>query len=347
MPNPNWPSELVPLLEDWKEDLRLGRLVLRTRETFAAFSWSQRQRLMASGSVILDLARLPIWERFLADIRMGELPFSFWSFHRHPLLYRADAPYVAQMSRHRYDAQPVTSGWHVGWENLLPSSENLGDSARWVAVGGATITRTGGQTAPDGSPTAWRIQTSGGSFARKLDCFGYGGTTLPSGWGRWIGCWVRNLSSTKRVGTGFTGFGASVWLNPGQGWTFLSARQAPVGSFGIGLSFCADLASDSLDFLAWHPMAIAFEPDGSDIESQSKGDAYDYVPTPTGAYLAGDSEGRAYIWRELSGDSAGVVAGRIFAENAVLLAEQGTELVLSKDRIAQDVYRLRLLIGEV
>lgn len=346
MPNPQWPSSLVPLLEDWKEELRLGRQIIRTRETFGVSQWTDRPRLMCAGSMILDSAKLAIWEQFLADINLGNSAFGFWSFHRHPLLYNASSPYVAALSRHRYDASPVTPGWHVGWENLLESSENLGDTTQWKSFGGATVTRTGGQSAPDGSATAWRIQTSGGTAQTKLYNDAYAVQPVPSGWKYYCSIWAKNLSPVP-CNIWLYYVGVVLRLNPGQEWTYASKYGTMIGGSVMGVSVYADSAADNLDILIWHPMIIGFGPDGGPVPSREWGDALGYLPTPTGSYIAGDPYGRAYVWRESGAPTSGVIAGKIYAENALLLAEQGEELIISKERLSADAYKLRLLIGEV
>lgn len=181
-----------------------------------------------------------------------------------------------------------SSEWGIGWENLLPSSENLGDATTWMALYGATVTRTGGQTAPDGSSTAWRIQTTGGTDIGKLDNIGNGGTYLPANWRVYMSVWVRNLSATTYVTVEFRGFTILARIAPSTPWTFYSGVVLQSVSFPPGIRFRADNATDSLDFLVWRPMIIAFTPDGSMVPSKEWGNKMGYVPTPTGQYIAGD-----------------------------------------------------------
>lgn len=182
-----------------------------------------------------------------------------------------------------------SSEWGIGWENLLPSSEDLGDTAKWFALSGATVTRTGGQTAPDGSATAWRIQTSGGTTINKLDNIGYGGTSLPANWRVYMSIWIRNLSTSKSVIVSFRGFTDLATVPPNTPWTLYTGVCVQTVSFPPGIRFMSSSAADSLDFLVWRPMIVAFTPDGSMVPSKEWGDAMGYVPTPTGQYIAGDT----------------------------------------------------------
>lgn len=185
-------------------------------------------------------------------------------------------------------AQP-TSEWGLGWENLIEASEDLSDTTEWYAVGGATVTRTGGQIAPDGSATAWRIETSGGTDTGKVDNIAYGGTFLQVGWKWYMGVWARNLSTTKYLRIVFRGFGLLARIPPSTNWAFYSGICNPTYAFSAGIRFAADSAADALDFVVWHPQIIAFLPDGSMAGDKAWCEASGYVPTPSSTYIAGDT----------------------------------------------------------
>lgn len=341
-----FPTDVYPVAESWFEEITHPVELIKTRNTIAAFRSGQRLRWKGSGEIDLSGDLQNKFYDFLAATNNGLDPFSITTFLNHHQQYVLSSPNVAQLSRHRYDSIPITSSWHIGYENLLPSSENLGDTTNWTAQGGATVTRTGSQTAPDGSATAWRIQTSGGSSTEKLDNIGYGGTYLPIGWRWYLGLWVRNLSISKSVQVLFRGLGVLATVPAQTPWTFYSGVVTPGVSFQPGIRFNALSASDSLDFVVWRPQIIAFQPDGSDVPSAAIGDALGYVPTPTGSYIRGDSNGRGHVWRDSSGATTGVVNGRLFIENA-LLTSSSNVLSIQKKFLTPDWVSINVNIEEV
>jgi hypothetical protein len=183
----------------------------------------------------------------------------------------------------------------VGAENLLKHSENLSQASVWQAVGGATVTRTSGRTDPVGGSTAWRIQTSGGTYNEKLvqvrtDI----ATTTSSTWG--VSCWLKNNGAkTVRVGIRYSGNpGTYVDVPAGAGWTEVRAAGSPTLAYYLGIEFRALSAGDALDFDLWHPAAAQWRSPWGAVTSPGHMAEVGYVMT--GASPAPvDALGRAYL----------------------------------------------------
>lgn len=140
--------------------------------------------------------------------------------------------------------------FEVGVENRGIYSEDLSQTGTWQVVSGSTVTRTSGQTDPNGGTTAWRIQTSGGSVVSKLKWAG-GGTPAAA-----LSCltdlWIKNPGA-KDV-TIFDGLGGSKVIPAGtSAWTHVTLQTASPGATPHEPYFTAPTAGDSLDFQVWHP----------------------------------------------------------------------------------------------
>jgi len=183
----------------------------------------------------------------------------------------------------------------VGAENLLRYSEDLSQASVWGALGGATVTRSSGRTDPLGGTTAWRIQTSGGSYYEKLAQYRIDiPTNTGSKWG--IDCWIRNNGTKSvRVGIRYSGNpGTYVDVPAGSGWTEVRAAGSPTLAYYLGIEFRALAASDSLDFDLWHPVAAQWRSPWDAVTSPEHMADVGYVMT--GASPAPvDSLGRLYL----------------------------------------------------
>jgi hypothetical protein len=188
----------------------------------------------------------------------------------------------------------AVTAW-LGAENILKNSEDLSQASVWQAVGGATVTRTSGRTDPLGGTTAWRIQTSGGSYAEKLAQIRTDiPTTTSSKWG--VSCWVKNNGSrTVRVGIRYHGDpGTYVDVPGGAGWTEVRAAGSPTIAYYLGIEFRALSVSDSLDFDVWHPVAAMWRSPWDAVTSPEHMAEVGYVLTGVNPAPV-DSLGRAYL----------------------------------------------------
>lgn len=185
-------------------------------------------------------------------------------------------------------AYTYLTSWWLGVENRIVYSEDLSQVATWAAVGGASITRTSGQTDPLGGVTAWRIQSGGGASTTKLTQ-----ALAAPGTGRHVHAdvWAKAVGTNVTISTGV---GGSQLVTAGAGWTNVQLTQAASGAGAMSLDLVAPAVGDALDVYLWHPW-IAWE----DSPTYSGGNPgfgipsrdWRYIPTGTAAVTA-DSDRR-------------------------------------------------------
>lgn len=173
--------------------------------------------------------------------------------------------------------------WELGYENRVPYSEDLSQTGTWLAVSGATVTRTGGQAAPTGPATAWRIQTSGGTITSKL---GLNFSGLPTAGILRFSTWIK-VEGTKAVGVVVDG--TLQTFAPGGGWVECVSSRALNAPGTAYPRFYAPAVGDALDFHLWHPKLQVTTAVLGDPTS-----AWSYLPTGAAARVA-DSLGRAFV----------------------------------------------------
>ncbi|MFZ5785527.1 MAG: phage head spike fiber domain-containing protein [Acidobacteriota bacterium] len=201
--------------------------------------------------------------------------------------------------------------FEIGREQRCLQSEDFSQTGVWVAQGGATVTRTSGQSDPLGGTKAWRIQTSGGTVAAKLQ---QTVNTPASGTKLATSVWVRaNSSSTVYVDDGISG---SVAVVQSDGW-----REVRIQSTGAGgsrlIRFTAAGAGYSLDFYVFHPFAA----DGNAVETMPLFE-WDYIPAYAAALTYDTTTGKDRI--------AFYSASKPANGQAVTLSYQGRRLLLGR-----------------
>ncbi|MFZ5785615.1 MAG: phage head spike fiber domain-containing protein [Acidobacteriota bacterium] len=201
--------------------------------------------------------------------------------------------------------------FEIGREQRCLQSEDFSQTGVWVAQGGATVTRTSGQSDPLGGTKAWRIQTSGGTTAAKLQ---QTVNTPASGTKLATSVWVRvNSSSTVYVDDGISG---SVAVVQSDGW-----REVRIQSTGAGgsrlIRFTAAGAGYSLDFYVFHPFAA----DGNAVETMPLFE-WGYIPAYAAALTYDTTTGKDRI--------AFYSASKPANGQEVTLSYQGRRLLLGR-----------------
>lgn len=182
-----------------------------------------------------------------------------------------------------------------GVENRCVESEDLSKTAVWLAYLGATVTRTSGQTDPEGGSTAWRIQTSGGTNVMKLHN-NWGSPAPALGRKVYHSVWVKNVGAVSLVVVQKPVYNSTT-IAADSTWHELAVSDTADGIQGGNLSFRTTAVGDSLDFHVWHPWSAL-----EDSPTFSGGDpgfgepvaGWGYIPTRAAA-LTADSRRRMRV----------------------------------------------------
>jgi hypothetical protein len=323
---PSFPSVLYPLAADWQEEIILPVYTYFTRQSATTVRWGSHGKWRGYGTFELyDRTAQDAWFRFLGEINFGEGMFSMKTLYPHAKSVSLPTIYGTLSEFLFGTIVSLPANWWAGVENLLKYSEDLSQTSVWQAVGGATVTRTSGRPDPLGGSTAWRMQTSGGSYYEKLVQIRADIPTTPtSKWG--ISCWVKNNgTNTVRVGVRYSGnAGTYVDVPSGSGWVEIRAAGSPTVNYYLGIEFRSLNTSDSLDFDVWHPAAAMYKAPGVVVTAPSDMIDVSYVATDASDRPI-NPDGRVYLTRYATAASSGTVAGRLFLPNCILVTQGGQE----------------------
>lgn len=204
-------------------------------------------------------------------------------------------------------AKVLGTDFMLGVENRIKHSENLSDVTAWPAGAGATVTRTAGQTDPEGGSTAWRIASTGGSAVTKLRQ-AIGSPTAAQV--QRISIWVKNTGAAALTILDAIG-GTTTLAGSGSAWQEVILTTQGTASAST-LTFDAPAAGAALTFFVWHPWAAWTHAVLGAPES-----TWCYIPTPATAITAHASG----CWQVVFFPAATVPA----AAQAVTLDVQGRE----------------------
>lgn len=155
--------------------------------------------------------------------------------------------------------------------NLLKYSEDFANPVWASTIGGTgtAVVRTSGFIAPDGTPTAWRLQASIGAGATASD-FSLLRQLISGGSGGAI--WAKSNTSASQ-GVLMFSYSANVIKTVSTAWQFLESVTLP-SAFDIGIRGDGVGVSKTIDILIWHPQAETTSKVGS------------YIPTTAAAASA-------------------------------------------------------------
>lgn len=176
-------------------------------------------------------------------------------------------------------------------EQRAAKSEDLSDAGVWAAVSGAVITRTGGQAAPSGPATAWRIQTSGGTDTAKLRQQLLALSLLSKR--HLVAGYIKVAAATPAV-TIADGLGATQTVQPGAGWTEIELQSDGDAVTPWLMEFRAPAAGDALDVDLWHPWGAIEDVYWGLPRGEPNRSAWRYGPSGASA-IAVDSKRRHQI----------------------------------------------------
>jgi len=321
---PSFPSVLYPLAADWQEEIILPVYTYFTRQSATTVRWGSNGKWRGYGTFELyDKTAQDAWFQFLGQINFGEGTFSMNTLYPHAKSVSLSTVYGTLSDFLAGTIVSLPTNWWEGRENLLKYSEDLSQTSVWSPMGSATVTRTSGRPDPLGGTTAWRIQTSGGTFNEKLAQIRADiPTTTASKWG--VSCWVKNNGTTTvRVGIRYSGgVGTYVDIPSGGVWTEVRAAGSPTTNYYLGIEFKALNISNALDFDVWHPVAAMYRSPGQLVTTQSDMTVVGYVATDSSGRPI-DSNGRAYLTRYTTAVTSGTVAGRLYLPNCMLVTQSG------------------------
>lgn len=145
-----------------------------------------------------------------------------------------------------------TEGTHfeIIVEQRLARSEELDNVTIWAAVGGAAVTRTGGQADPGGGTTAWRLQSTGGAAAAKIGQQALAASLLSK---RHLLAGYLSVPGGAPAVTVSDGLGDSQTFAAGAGWVPLELQSDGDGSTPWKLELAVPTSGDDLDCYVWHP----------------------------------------------------------------------------------------------
>jgi len=177
------------------------------------------------------------------------------SFTRASTAYKRDGSEVAS-GVVRYEDTPFGKGIVVeeGAANLIPVDKQKFEGVGWAARSGAVVNLTQNQSVPEwGAVDATRIQTSGGTQTYK---YTYRVADLTTeGTSYTFSVWIKNIGSAT-VGVSFYPGSNITSILPGESKR-VSASMVGDGFSEAQIRLRALNVSDSLDFIAWRPIAEA------------------------------------------------------------------------------------------
>jgi len=130
-------------------------------------------------------------------------------------------------------------------------SDRLDFQTNWQIYAGATATITSGQSDPDSSNTAYRIETSGGTSTLK---YYTNFETSASGYHYSQSVWIKNIGTNNLTvfNNGTSGETTQVVTGNSSSWVRVELANN-LSTSSIQLQFKSSDPSYDLDFLAWHP----------------------------------------------------------------------------------------------
>ena len=165
--------------------------------------------------------------------------------------YKSDGTFIPS-SQPRYEGAGVLI--EEGTSNLIPLAKQKFEG--WTAYNGAVATLTQNQIVPEwGASDATRIQTSGGASIAKYRTSLESPSVLGKAYSQCV--YVKNIGATPvLISTSVPG-GTATPVLPGEIRLVKIENNIGNGTTSYSMEFRTANIEDSLDFIAWRPMAEA------------------------------------------------------------------------------------------